>query len=786
MAKIGDAADARGGTSSCRIARVSSSDRSRVFVAFAVSTIALAAAWLRFDRLGGPSLWLDEILNVKILRWMKPLPPWKWIVGFDRENGPLYFAIYGAGLHLSKSLEWAFRFPSAVAGVASVVLIVLLARHATSEHSTSIVAAALLAISPLHVYYSREGRPYALLVLFSIAAALALIGRDGRSRPALLAAVAFLAAATAATSAPLLASITVVAVVDAFLHRASRRDSMLVAGGTIAAVVYTAILYGRFDHPKAPAGFGKEYVATGAVIVNGYSVTGREAAQLAPLALVAVLLALVGFARMHDRRSARILAGLAFLPPVVTLASLVLANHWLSLRYAIHGLGPFLVLLAAGIVETASLVSNAAPRWRTAVRALVVAAIATPLVVAGVRAATTEPYERTGWRHLANLLARYTTPDDVVIASGGWPGISYYFYMKEIGHQLSFRDGKESLAVVRSFAEKDRAKWLVVGGFTRDDEIRAWACDSFAFARDEFESVRLYYLPGVAEFVRERGTRKDRERYVATAEVSRHGRFTAADSALFVGGWYDAERAGSETFRWSRRESSFLLPVPAGTVRLRFDANPFVDPRRRQQLDVLVDGHPVASLALADSPVTYEVPLGTFDSPHVAEITFRFAWEMSPAELNGSGDRRQLSASLTTFEIVAPSPRGGSAPPVLFSVDTPVPRAVAKEKDCRVAIAWTAAARRSMLARLGMDASARYDIDTTGSLANLVVDALPPRECLSDGAFLEAIYPLLLDRPVDRTGKTYYAAGLASGWSRERVVCAIARETEFRDVLPVR
>ena len=68
--------------------------------------------------------------------------------------------------------ELGMRAPSLAAGIASLVVLPLLLRPALGLKA-SVVFAWLLAISPLHVYYSRYARPYAPALLCTVVAVLA-------------------------------------------------------------------------------------------------------------------------------------------------------------------------------------------------------------------------------------------------------------------------------------------------------------------------------------------------------------------------------------------------------------------------------------------------------------------------------------------------------------------------------------------------------------------------------------------------------------------------------------
>ena len=66
------------------------------------------------------------------------------------------------------------RFPSAVLGVATVAMTAMLGTRLAGRRA-GLAAAALLTVMPLHLYYSREGRMYALFALVLLAWVMALI-----------------------------------------------------------------------------------------------------------------------------------------------------------------------------------------------------------------------------------------------------------------------------------------------------------------------------------------------------------------------------------------------------------------------------------------------------------------------------------------------------------------------------------------------------------------------------------------------------------------------------------
>jgi len=123
--------------------------------------IILAGLALRLLWLGRQSLWYDE--GVTWLLAQMPLPGLVQWTAADIQP-PLYYLLMWAARLLWGSSEWALRFPAALAGTLAIPLLYALGRRLLANRLGPLLAAALLAGSPVMVYYSQEARMYTLLV----------------------------------------------------------------------------------------------------------------------------------------------------------------------------------------------------------------------------------------------------------------------------------------------------------------------------------------------------------------------------------------------------------------------------------------------------------------------------------------------------------------------------------------------------------------------------------------------------------------------------------------------
>lgn len=152
--------------------------RSRTF--WIVAGLTVLAGVLRFATLGVQSYHHDEIVTAsRILRdgfWHA-----MDAVGFSESAPPLYYAVAWFWTQLTGTGEFGLRSVSAAAGVATVPVAYLLGAELSSRRA-GVVAAALVAVNPMLLWYSQEARAYALFVLLTALSLLYFVRALDRGR----------------------------------------------------------------------------------------------------------------------------------------------------------------------------------------------------------------------------------------------------------------------------------------------------------------------------------------------------------------------------------------------------------------------------------------------------------------------------------------------------------------------------------------------------------------------------------------------------------------------------
>ncbi|MDH7593397.1 MAG: glycosyltransferase family 39 protein [Methanomicrobiales archaeon] len=142
--------------------------------------LTIAGACLRLYNLTYNSLWLDEAATLDFAR--HSLAEICGLVAGGEFNPPLFYWIEHAMLSFGES-EFVLRIIPAIAGILTIPVFYLLGRE-VQDRNTGLVAAALLAFSPFHLFYSQEARAYSfMLLLLSLAFLFFLRGmRSGELR----------------------------------------------------------------------------------------------------------------------------------------------------------------------------------------------------------------------------------------------------------------------------------------------------------------------------------------------------------------------------------------------------------------------------------------------------------------------------------------------------------------------------------------------------------------------------------------------------------------------------
>lgn len=134
---------------------------------------------LRVVQLGHEGLWADECATAV---WSRLPPPMVMDVTRSDNHAPLYFLAEGAVIRIVGYSETSVRALSVVTGTATIAIVFCIARLLMST-TAGLIAALLLATSPMHVHYSQEARCYSLLTMLVAMTLLSMLWLRRRPTP---------------------------------------------------------------------------------------------------------------------------------------------------------------------------------------------------------------------------------------------------------------------------------------------------------------------------------------------------------------------------------------------------------------------------------------------------------------------------------------------------------------------------------------------------------------------------------------------------------------------------
>jgi mannosyltransferase len=150
-----------------------------------LAALVVLAAVLRLATLDQQSLWYDEaytpvhVLHASLWATLRSVA--------DTENTPpLWYLLIWAVTRVFGTGAIALRLPSALAGIATIPVAWAIGRELGSRRA-GLIAAALVATSPLFVWYSQEARAYSLFVLLAALTMLCFLRAEREPTPRRLA-----------------------------------------------------------------------------------------------------------------------------------------------------------------------------------------------------------------------------------------------------------------------------------------------------------------------------------------------------------------------------------------------------------------------------------------------------------------------------------------------------------------------------------------------------------------------------------------------------------------------
>lgn len=450
--------------------------------------LSLAAALLRFFRLGHQSFWFDEVFSLSVVQGS--LSDLLRLALKDAVHPPLYyFVLYPfyrwsslADAHGSEA-EFIVRLPSVLFGIAAVPLIYELGRRCLNQR-VGLVAALLTLFSPFQIYYAQEARMYSMLLTLTALSllafwqaietgerkwwvALVVVTVAGLYTHYLMAAIAAAEFLYLLRSAPRFLNghkRLIANRVEQF--RTPQRFWHGIAAFACIGVLYAPWLYGLLRHGQSLSErnrFGSVREANLAVFgtfldfcfgyFQGLWLLARSRYAEVAFALLfvgmlfALILFIIGCAAVLRVRFARDFLLLAFAVPVAAGYLLACKTYYHQTRYFMVAYPAFAILFAAGIVRLCE--------QRRGFGVAAVSLIALINAVALSHYYFSYDYQRDDWRGVARYMQRHARPDDLLVFNAPYEDQAFRRYYPKPFHYLGLpRPGMTQADVERILREK--------------------------------------------------------------------------------------------------------------------------------------------------------------------------------------------------------------------------------------------------------------------------------------------------------------------------------------------
>lgn len=404
-----------------------------------LAMIVFAGLLVRAFRLGHQSLWTDEVLTS-----LSSTGSLSWIVtqkAINTNIPPLYYVIVHFFLTLGRSEEM-LRLPSVLFGAASIALLYFCIEPLLGRR-VALLSAGLLALSPFHVWYSQEARPYALFLFLSLVSLLLLQQLNRRPSSSFLRMGFALAAASTfychTLGLPFIAFLAVYALLQT---PPSRRTKWIPLFAVIAVLLLPAIYRLLAFAPNASADANRPFDLAFVpyafwAFSTGYSigptltelhlptrmaVTVGFAPIILSIALVFAVLVSSGVVALW-RRSYKIFWIVACwfgIPFGFAIAGTLLTRHPFNVRYAILALPAWIIAVSMGVM---------AARSRSA-RAFALAALGVVSIYSLGNYFFHPHYWREDNRAAGTFLAAHAAPHDVIIVDAPYTAVNLQYYAR--------------------------------------------------------------------------------------------------------------------------------------------------------------------------------------------------------------------------------------------------------------------------------------------------------------------------------------------------------------------
>lgn len=378
-----------------------------------LAALVAVAALLRFPTLDAKSFWVDEAVTVKLVR--QDFGDMLSSIPHSESTPPVYYVLAWVWAQVFGVGESGLRSLSALLGTALVPVAYLAGRELASRRA-GLAAAALVAVSPMLVWYSQEARAYALVALLGAVSLFLFLKALTRPTPAVVLGWALVSAL--AVSSHYFAAFLIVPEAAWLLWRQRSRLAWLgvaIVGATGLALLPLALEQRGNPDWIEDSGLLGRVAQIPAIFLVGFELPLAPALAAVAVALVVVGIAAWGLVRLAppaERRGGILVGALGAIAVAAPTLLAVVGIDYVVYKNVIVAVLPLALAVAVGLAVYSRRIG-------------LVAAGALVVLSAAISIGTLwEPkYHREDWRRAADAIGPVAGSRAVVVTpfDGGLP-----------------------------------------------------------------------------------------------------------------------------------------------------------------------------------------------------------------------------------------------------------------------------------------------------------------------------------------------------------------------------
>ncbi|MBL4743049.1 MAG: glycosyltransferase family 39 protein [Cycloclasticus sp.] len=381
-------------------------------------------------------LWLDEIYSVVNQFRLSPVELFTTYVG-DNQH-PLYAVLASISVAALGEQPWVVRLPALIFGVASIPALYSLGRR-VSSHNEALLAAALLAVSYHHVWFSQNARGYSAIALAAILCTdrfLCLLANQRKLDVGLYALIVALGCYAHLTMVFIVIGQFLVFLLwllylrDDVVHRQRWQLPLaaFVFSGLLTLLLYAPIFTQVVDYfVNKPSGMEELSTHSWALgeALRSLKIGWGGGAVL----LGGGLMALVGTASFY--KSNKIALGIFVCSVAVTFLVAFFARGTMYPRFFFFLAGFFILIGVRGVMVTVTFCAKflfRSEKQQAYVRWLPIAAMLVVVSVSASSMVRNYKYPKMDFEGAKHWVEMQATPNDVIVTAGvaAWPYQIYY------------------------------------------------------------------------------------------------------------------------------------------------------------------------------------------------------------------------------------------------------------------------------------------------------------------------------------------------------------------------